>query len=524
MKKKVVKLDINDLAMKVDKAIDDNSHQELNEYKNNILIQLKNNQTSREDKSRLYYFLANIYLHKFYLSGKSQDKISSKKEALNNFFLAISLSSNLNHLYQYYTNLGNIYKSDSRFLEAIDCYEEASKVTQNEALLPSGNKLECLYAITKDKFFTDQKNRNFPILELWRVILLEVKKIDLQKSYPDEHLEQVGGQKIIKSYLKDFDKYFKKYKSDYESCHAKEELIWDLKDSFLEDSNESIKNEYSTWCSQERLLLNILNLQHGTDAFEDNLFPSSISIKEGDYILTFWQQLAQEYCSSRYVYFLYKDLEEYPSEKHISDKNNNISKPNKISCNYYLSANDGHKLLSSSSYGNLNHNFSYEIEKMKSAYAKLYNILNKMAVMVFSYIKLIDKTNCSYLKEIQENSKIKDSKIELHSFQHLPKDIKYCYPSLYAFISIYEDVCGNNNCEDYKKLKKIRDAITHGYFKLSYYKSSDSFNYKDKNIIEANYLEISIGEFKRNFRELLKLTKNIFFYAELLIKELEAKN
>ena len=261
-------------------------------------------------------------------------------------------------------------------------------------------------------------------------------------------------------------------------------------------------------------------MQHGTDAFDDNLLPSSISLKEGDYILTFWQQLAQEYCSSRYVYFLYKDLEDYPSKKHISDKNNNISNPNKISCDYYFSANDGNEFVSSSSYENLNHNFSYETEKMKSAYSKLYNILNKMAVMVFSYIKLIDKTNCNYLKEIQENSKIKDSKIELHSFQHLPKDIKYCYPSLYAFISIYEDVCGNNNCEDYKRLKKIRDAITHGYFKLSYYKSSDSFNYKDKNIIEANYLEISIDEFKRNFRKLLKVTKNIFFYKELLIEEL----
>ena len=43
---------------------------------------------------------------------------------------------------------------------------------------------------------------------------------------------------------------------------------------------------------------------------------------------------------------------------------------------------------------------------------------------------------------------------------------------------------------------------------------------KCKNIIKDNYLEMSISEFKRNFRKLLKVTKNIFFYKELLIEEL----
>ena len=130
-----------------------------------------------------------------------------KKEAINHFLLATALLSDKRYLLSCYTNLANIYIAEHRYLEAIDCCQLSENIT-NQFLLPMGNKLESLYTITKDFFWEDVKTqrRNFTIYELWRVVLISIKSIDIKEEYPLEEIEQNKGKQIILSYIKDFEK------------------------------------------------------------------------------------------------------------------------------------------------------------------------------------------------------------------------------------------------------------------------------------------------------------------------------
>lgn len=517
------KMSVENLAKETDSAIGSNNLIQLNVCKNELLNSIKSGQLSIEEKSRAHYFLANIHLFRYDNNSKmNANKLLDKKEAINNFLLAIHNTKNPNYLWSYYTNLGNLFKAESRYLEAIDWYQKAQIITQNKALLPIGNKLESLYEITKDMFVFGQQEYLFRVRELWRVTLLDLKKIKINK-YRDEEIEQNRGRDIIASYIKDFDNYFNDYKKNYDAFHAKKSLTWSIQDPFLKDSKKSLSNRYRTWCLKERLLLNVLNLVKHPDTFHDELLPRKISVNEGDFIFTMWQQLAQEYCSARYTFFVYKDLEDFPNKKHFSDKGNDFSKLGKFGKTSFLTK--GKKdIVITVPYEDLNHCFSYEVEELKSAYTKLYGILNKITVLLFSYIKLIKDCDAPYLKTIQENTDIKDGKIELHTFLKICKDIdiiKQNNSFLYSFISIYEDVCGNNVCDEFKKIKEIRDVIAHGYIKVSYYDGGDFFNYSYNSTIKANYLKISLHEFKRNFEKLLLLVKNSFFYADLCIASIE---
>ena len=508
------KINIKQLAQTTDDAIDNKNYTKLNECKNKILSCIKSNDASEEEKSRLHYFLANIFLCKYQNKSKiDHNKLSEKKDAINNFYLAIGKTQNKIYLLQYYINLGNILAAECRYLEAFELYQKAY-LLDPKWIMVNINRMSVWYEILKEDLTQRQSH-----LYITKTLLEESKKYNCDefdyREYPSKE-KGIGDLKFYQNKFSTLESYFV----------TKDKVKAKLSNKYLAWCKAKLSNKYLAWCNGNLYLLNYLNLINTLDSFEDNVMPS-ISIKEGDFILTMWQQLSQEYCSARYSFFLYKDFDFPKKGKHISDRCNSISKTGSFKLEYVLkNKEESQEVISSSIYRDSNHCLSYEIEELKSSYTKLYGILNKITVLLFSYIKLIKNCEVEYLKTIQENAEIKDDRIELHAFDRISKDIeniKKNNPFLYSLISIYDDVCGSNGCDEFKKIKKIRDKIAHGYIKISYYDGRDFFDYSYIKTIQANYLKISLHEFKANFEKLLVIVRNSFFYVDLCINNIEQK-
>lgn len=514
---------IQRLGGNIDTAISTKNLQDLNIYQNEAL-ELLNNLKNNNDKGIIHYYIGNVHLFRYDLRSKINDKLQCKKEAINHFLLATALLSDKRYLLPCYTNLANIYIAEHRYLEAIDFCQLSENIT-NQFLLPIGNKLESLYTITKDFFWEDVKTqrRNFTIYELWRVILISIKSIDI-KEYSQEAIEQNKGKQIILSYIKDFEKWFNDYKTFHDEFHKNTSITWNLEEPFLNDEKVYKNNQYHNWCKEERLLLNVLNLVEYTDVYSDNLMLKSLTIEAGDWIYSMWQQICQEYTSARYVFYQYKDTEFWlkyndKRRKHLSDRRNEITKEDNYALNYVLSNGS----IASSGVGtDTNILFAFEIEELKSAYIKTYNIFDKLSVLLFSYIKLLEVSDeTCYLKDVQNCTEIKDDRLSIHDFAKLKvDDMKKKNIYLYSFISIYHDLQGNNACDEFKSLKLIRDKITHGYIKISYENYSDFYSYNHKTI-QSNYLKINVDSFKIKLKFLLSIIRNSFFYTDLCIAEIE---
>jgi|GEM_PF-5134458 len=494
------------LGLEIDQAIDDykqnqstiNSNK-LNGFK--LKLEEKIKQQNIKDKSTLYYYLGNIFFEYY----KKDRKEKNKKHAIQNFYNSTLIACDDRLLLPRLTNLGTILWNEHRYYEAIYFYQRANDI-EKRFLLPLGLKVQIFGIILE--IFDDRRDL---FLEFHRIILLEINNIKLDFIYPKEEKEQIGGQKLLKEYKQRWDPYFQKY---YKNYNDRTKLNESIKDSILIKGEKKLKNKYVLWCRDNFLLLNLMNLNKHPEMLKDDLMPNSLVMERGDYIMQNFKALVQEYCHTRYLFYQYKDYEIHKKNIVHKSEKNNYTKTSPIILSYNKIGDD--TIAITTNYTDENYILSFEIEQLKSAYSKLYNILDKLSVLLISYIKLIDKKE-PYLENIRQNSLIKDDKLSLASFQYILKidDLKKINPYLYSFCSIYQDIV----CDDTFKIKYIRNKITHGFIKICWY--SDNSSNEDNKTIEANFEKISLHEFKDKFLFLIKFVRNQFFNTVSCISFIE---
>lgn len=498
------------LAKKIDDSIDLNNVNKLNGYLNQIKTKLCDLNLDNDSIANLYYYAANIYFHLY--SIKNTDKQKNKIESIRYFSKAICYATDRNTLLQLNTNLGNLLKKEHRYFEALYYYQKANDITL-DFLLPVGMKLRTFSAIFEN-YFKDKIDSQ----EIWRILLLEINTINQLKS-PQEHFEQIKGQEIIQSYLSSLSGYFSDYYKTFNEEYNNGIEIESINDSMLKEDPKYLETQYTVWCRNNYFLLNFINLVNCNHIIYDNLTLPPITLKRGDFIIQMWQQLAQEYCSFRYKFYLCKDYEPpYTSvqkSRHTSDKNNSITKNN----NLILEMRDSKNLLSiKTPFKDYNFCLSKEIEDLKASYSIMYNIIDKLSVLLISYIKLSNKKS-NYIEEIKNHTKIIDDKLNLASFQYIRDipNLKEVNPYLYSFYSIYEDIV----VQDVFNIKIIRDKITHGFLKISYYNSRSSFFNKPNQTIESNLYTINLNEIKKKYLTLINFIRAQFFNVHECIGYIE---
>ena len=407
---------MNDETKKIGKEVDDlilgDFNQNLQNFNHKISF-LKGkieSIASNEDKSYLYYFLGNIYLEYYY--KKNKNKASNKIEAIKCFFKAINSNLDRNHLIPIYTNLGNILFSENRYYEAVLFYEKALMINNN-FLLSFGQQINAFEEIWENINHKVSGECN----EFFRVVLLKINDLQsyLDKTFADDEIEYKKGKDILLSFQIKYQKFFDEYYYNYNNRTGNNESI---KDSILIEGDKKLKeNKYIIWCRDNSLLLDFMNLIKHKESLKDNLVPLGISLENGHYIFSAWKTLVQEFCYSRYILYKYKDLEFIDSnDVHISDISNFV-RTSKFGYIPILNIGGKKEELAWTEYYE-NSLLNFEIEEMKSSYIKLYNLLDKISVLLIYYIKEFK------IEKINEDSFVVDIKNLLAEIKD--NDLSFC--------------------------------------------------------------------------------------------------
>jgi hypothetical protein len=276
-----------------------------------------------------------------------------------------------------------------------------------------------------------------------------------------------------------------------------------LKEEYLKGKNDfriyslgksKKESEYKKWVLANALFLNPLN-----DVFYDTAIAYDV-LQLPDMVIGkfkapvfhgFYNQLKQEYITSRYLYYQY--LKEIPEGKiHFSDRDRNLI-----------------NTLDYPQYG-------YRYELLKDAFKSLYSIFDKIGYFINEYFELGIEQDKVYFRTVWYKDKAINPKIEtlnnnpLRGLYYLSKDF-YSKDTEYLEVA---DPDAQNMCE-------IRNNIEHKYFKIHWIKpvTSDDVNRFDN--LAFSITEIELG--KRVYR-LLRCTREALIYLSLAIHENERKD
>lgn len=264
----------------------------------------------------------------------------------------------------------------------------------------------------------------------------------------------------------------------------------------LGDSENEIK--YRKWCLENRLFMNPLNdLGPYPIAGRDILTTPSMTLDVGvgPYYQGFYNQMKQEFVSSRYLY--YEGINS--AEPHFSDKEvflfNTLDYPA----------------------------YSLAVEKLKSAYRTTYSIFDKIAYFLQDYFKF-------------EEGKIYFSRI-WYEKQRKKKGLRKCFKNRKNWLlrglfwlskDLFENKPGFKNLiePDARKLHDIRNHLEHKYLKL--HLSDWTPINQDKEEIKNGLTDtlaysLSRKDFEEKTLRLLKLVRAALIYLSLSIHSEEQK-
>jgi hypothetical protein len=429
--------------------------------------------------TELNYFLSNAWANKYELYGKNrswnweQDEIGYQiinlRKALNS--PGFNRISKLRRC-QILTNLGNLLDHIGRFVDAIDYWDRAL-IVDPKFPMALGNRAMGITNYANALY--DNRHKNI----FYRSALSALDNALKYKLpiYSKEPFENYANS--IKSMLQE---------SFPENCsHCKHNRQYSL--------GRSIKEKiYRKWCLDNRLFLNPLNdLGSNTIAAADVISMPSIvyKIDEGPYYDGFYNQLKQEYVSSRYLY--YEGITPFNSP-HFSDKRvilvNTLDYPA----------------------------YSLSIEKIKIAFRVIYSIFDKIAYFLNDYLEFsIPEKNVNFRTIWYESqNQQKGLRNELREKPNWP---------LRGLFWLSKDLFDKNIREsiepEAQKLNIIRNHIEHKYFKLH-----TEYIFNDQSSMSpwlSDKLAYSmfVVEFEELALRLIKLARGALIYLSLAVHQEE---
>ncbi|WP_040363698.1 LA2681 family HEPN domain-containing protein [Commensalibacter intestini] len=410
------------------------------------------------------------------------------------------------------TNTGRAFDKIGRFIEAIECYEQAIlcvptfamalyyrgrslfKLANWLALNPEINynktPFNFLYIEAKKSF-----NRAFQKGTVWET---HPDNIDtLRKEYYEyilPHIHQIGTLEAIKSYKLCFVYFFNKLVGG---------VVYKLNFmGFLKDSAEKVA--YKKWSLKEHLYLDPINLVSVYDIGRtDYLSFPPYSYRQGEEqpeFFNWFRLLKQEYIAARYLLFQSIQLKD---KEHFADENSDLFPSNEA------------ELKRSDNSGEIRQNdfsFGLTTSLMKSSFSKAYSIFDKIAEFIFAFWELEVKNKKG---EVIRNPMISIGSIwynNLDSKQGV--NIKLINKDNWFLKGLYHlsyDLVGKEIPKAYilpefKRLHEIRNKLEHSGVMIT----------KEINTSSSQRLmTISLEEFVEHNLSLLRLVRNALFYLSL---------
>ncbi|HHT22337.1 MAG TPA: tetratricopeptide repeat protein [Bacteroidales bacterium] len=365
---------------------------------------------------------------------------------------------------QILTNLGNLFSHIGRFVEAQEYYNLCLDIDDKFGMA-IGNKGFSLFHYAREVF---DPYHQFIFIQYARRYLKDSLK------FSDVYVEA----------KKDFSSIVKQIEDKYPIS-----ILDDLKkyDNYY-NTLEKEEVEYRTWCAENRLFLNPLNdvLTDSVVATDYLFIPSMVlSVYEKPIFHTMYNQLKQEFVSSRYLFYeslLYNGT-------HFSDKNVTLM-----------------DTLDYSAY-------SFRIEKTKIAFRVCYSIFDKIAYFLNLYFKLGNKSDKVTFRNIWYVNLKKDHGLN----NKLAKAENWALRGLYWLSKdLYEKEFDITIEPQAKEIAKIRNYIEHKSFKVI-----ETLNFRHAE--EAETYEINRDLFIEKTLKVIKLSRSALMYLAYSIYEEESK-
>lgn len=364
---------------------------------------------------------------------------------------------------QVLTNLGNLMNNVGRFVEAQDYFGRALQIMPNfgMALATRGGSLS--------DYARSIPRRHDAILmfdESERML-----KAALRSPMLHRHARQHYGEQL-------------RLVRTLQSQNRKGKHKFNFNKSLGTTKSE---RAYRRWCLQARLFLNYLNdVADQTYASEDNVILPSLTRPLGEslHFEGLYNQLKQEFISSRYLYF-----EATTSEVvHFSDRRVVL-----------------YDTMDMPSY-------SLAIEKVKAAYRVSYSLFDKIAFFLNAYLDLGINERLVTFRTFwyQDRQKKRGLRVEFESRRNWPLRGLFWLSK-----DIFEDTAGFREAiePDAQELKSIRDHIEHKYLKVLEFGNPpfmDSF--KDRLA-----LTVSRHDLSRKTMRLLRMVRAALIYLSVAV-------
>lgn len=390
-----------------------------------------------DDKMTFYYNLSNAWSYKKMMiqSLNSPEFWEFENEELIQEILncrkALHFSKNTENQdrkCEILTNLGNDLNHLGRFSEAIDCWQRVLDITENFSMA-KGNLGFGLFHYAQILY--DDFHKAYFLKESYNLLKKTMNSNDIYPEAKTSFLRIISiiEQQVNKSFLNSANKFDN----------------YPLGKSLAEQ-------DYRKWCIYNKLFLNPLNdiIQDSVVAHDILCLPTIVVNKIDSEIYSYhslFNQIKQEFVSARYIFY-----DSTNSQKpHFSDRENVII-----------------DLLDYSTY-------SYNTEKTKIAFRTFYSILDKIAYLLNSYLKLgYQPYEVNYRKIWYTKGKPNPVVMESQNW------------ALRGLFWLYKDFFEKEELHSYlepeaKELSTIRNFIEHKSFKIIEFGKSeiseDGFTY-----------------------------------------------
>ncbi|RIW12165.1 hypothetical protein D0X99_19610 [Algoriphagus lacus] len=427
------------------------------------------------NRLNFYYFFANAWSTKRLIN--SQAKPNSweyiKDELIQELYhlrKCISIkdfeNSSQEFQCQVYTNLGNLFYSIGRFVEALEYWNLALKVIP-DFHMALGNKARGLFEYAR--LLYDDSHRNIFIYHAYNSI---------KEALNDEEIVHPSACRSFKDLLNHIQTKWPK-----EYLTSRHSFDYNLgKDKKL--------TTYRRWCLTHTLYLNPLNdLSPYNVACHDILHLPNMTVPVGDppKYHSLFNQIKQEYGTARFLF--YEGLQ--------------LSKPNYSDKDIVL--------VDTLDYAE----YSFNLEKVKIAYRLIYSLFDKIAYFLNSYLGVGIENHKSSFRALWHEPK-KDSPLRTIFNESRNEALKGLYWLSKDLFS--RDEAHNNVIEpEAKELAEIRNFIEHKSFKVT--KGYPLKMYDPDDLVYS----IDRKSFEEKTLKQMKLVRSAIIYTILAIN-FEEKN
>lgn len=387
-----------------------------------------------------------------------------------------------------FTNLGSAFRSVGRFIEAIECFNQAIACIPifGVALYSRGNTFYQLanWLALNHEINADQTPIDFLYAEAKKSFDLAFKEGSIWETHPDH----------VKAMRKKYDEHLLPHIQETQSL----EFIKGYKlnsDDFFKGSCE--ENAYKKWSLKENLYLDPINLVSVYDigGYDYLSFPP-YSYRQGEEqpeFFNWFRLLKQEYIAARYLLFQSIQLKD---KKHFADENSDLFPSNEA------------ELKRSDNSGEIRQNdfsFGLATSLMKSSFSKVYSIFDKIAEFIFAFweVDVDSKKNISIATIWYNNFDVKQG-VNAKLINQDNWFLKGLYHLSYDLVG--KEIAEEYILPEFKRLHEIRNKLEHSGVMIT----------KEINTSSSQRLmTISLEEFVEHNLSLLRLVRNALFYLSL---------